>query len=224
MSQYEIEIKSLLGEEEQADRLVRRLYELDEETMLKEESTQLNHYFEGGNISLLYENVYDLFDSEKQEKLKEIIDKSDNFSIRAREINGLIKLVLKGSIGKDSADNGVSRMEFEENVTLSLSELDQKVLDSGYEYQAKWSRHRKEYVCRGNNVCIDRNAGYGYLAEFERVIHDATIAELIESELRDFMKLVECKELEQTRLQRMFDYYNKNWQDYYGTNNVFVIE
>lgn len=224
MGQYEIEIKSLLGEEDRANRLIDRLHELDQKTSLKEESSQLNHYFEGGDVCDLYENVHALFDSGEKKRLKEIVDEGHNFSVRTREINGEVRLVLKASIGDDSSENGVSRIEFEENVDISLEDLDQKVLDSGYQYQAKWSRHRREFLCKGNNVCVDRNAGYGYLAEFERIVHDASVAHEIERELRNFMKLVECEELSQERLGRMFDFYNRNWPDYYGTEKVFVIE
>jgi len=31
-------------------------------------------------------------------------------------------------------------------------------------------------------------------------------------------------ELDQARLARMFDFYNKNWRDYYGTEKVFTVE
>ena len=51
-------------------------------------------------------------------------------------------------------------------------------------YQAKWSREREEHTFKGLNVCIDKNAGYGYVAELERVIDDAKkMAEAIKSEL-----------------------------------------
>ena len=31
-------------------------------------------------------------------------------------------------------------------------------------------------------------------------------------------------ELDQDRLARMFEFYNSNWEDYYGTDNVFIVE
>jgi len=31
-------------------------------------------------------------------------------------------------------------------------------------------------------------------------------------------------ELPQDRLARMFDFYNQNWPDYYGTDKTFTIE
>ena len=41
-----------------------------------------------------------------------------------------------------------------------------------FTYQSKWSRERTEYQFSGVNVTIDRNAGYGYLAEFESIEND----------------------------------------------------
>jgi hypothetical protein len=38
------------------------------------------------------------------------------------------------------------------------------------------------------------------------------------------MKNLGVEELSQERLQRMFDYYNKNWAEYYGTDKTFSIE
>ncbi len=73
-------------------------------------------------------------------------------------------------------------------------------------------------------VCIDRNAGYGYLAEFERVLDDAARAAAVEAELRELMAALGCEELAQDRLERMFAYYNANWSEYYGTDRTFVIE
>jgi hypothetical protein len=37
--------------------------------------------------------------------------------------------------------------------------LDKKLLDSDFEYQAKWSREREEYRSKnGINITIDKNA------------------------------------------------------------------
>jgi adenylate cyclase class IV len=73
-------------------------------------------------------------------------------------------------------------------------------------------------------VCLDKNAGYGYLAEFETVTEDKESVANVKKELEEFMKEVECVELQQDRLARMFDFYNQNWADYYGTDKIFNIE
>jgi adenylate cyclase class IV len=225
MSSFEIEIKSLLGEKKYADCLVRNMETFDPNTKLVAESRQLNHYFVNGQIHELYSNASSLFEKNLLKELKKIVDKGSDFSVRTREINGDVRLVLKASIGDDSSANGVSRMEFDEKVEgRSLSELDQLFLDSGYEYQAKWSRERKEYTCNNISVCVDKNAGYGYLAEFEKVVNESSLVKEIENELREFMNKLECEELAQDRLERMFSHYNENWPEYYGTEKVFVIK
>lgn len=225
MSSFEIEIKSLLGDKARADNLIKDIHALDPNTKLIDENNQLNHYFVDGDINELYDHTKGLFkDIKRKKQLKKIIEDGSNFSVRTREANGEIRLVLKASIGDDSSFNGVSRMEFDECIKeKTLEELDQLLLDAGFQYQAKWSRERREYLSNGMNVCIDKNAGYGYLAEFEKVVESSDHSKQTEKEIREFMKRVECEELEQDRLERMFAHYNKNWPEYYGTNNVFVI-
>lgn len=225
MASYEIEIKSLLGDKSMADQLIKRLKSLDPNTVLTDSNQQLNHYFVGTDVERLYENAKGLFSEEEVIKFKHVVEEGSNFSVRTREVNGTVRLVLKASIDDTTSENGISRIEFDSEVSnMTLGELDQLILDSGFEYQAKWSRDRQEYVCKGTNVCIDRNAGYGYLAEFERIVDDKEQNDLVVSELRELMKLLEVEELAQDRLERMFSFYNENWPDYYGTDKIFIIE
>jgi adenylate cyclase class IV len=98
------------------------------------------------------------------------------------------------------------------------------VQDAGFTYQAKWSRTREEYAYKGMNVCVDKNAGYGYLAEFEKVIPSEEMLRTTRAEIEAMMSELGVSELPQDRLARMFDFYNKNWPEYYGTDKVFVVE
>ena len=59
---------------------------------------------------------------------------------------------------------------------------------------------------------------------FEKMVDSADHALVVQKELRDFMAELGADELPQDRLERMFSYYNKNWQDYYGTEKIFTIE
>jgi len=102
--------------------------------------------------------------------------------------------------------------------------LDALVLEAGYTYQAKWSREREEYVYKGANVCLDYNAGYGYLAEVEKIVSDESLADQVRAEIDELMLELELEELQQDRLARMFEHYNQNWPEYYGTTKVFIIE
>ncbi len=224
MAHYEIEIKSLLGEKSAADALIAQLQATDSACEKTATSSQLNHYFEGGNIDALYQKVEHLFDEPTQTKLQLVIEKGTSFSVRTRQKDAEVLLVVKASVDGGTSANTVSRLEFEEAVTISLDALDRLVQNVGYHYQAKWSRDREEYAFKGLNVCIDRNAGYGYLAEFEKVVGDSSEAAAARAEIEAVMAALGVAELSQDRLARMFDHYNQNWAQYYGTDQTFTIE
>jgi predicted adenylyl cyclase CyaB len=223
---FEIEIKTLLGTADAAQKLRDRLKEVDPSCECITTYTQLNHYFEGGDPKALAERLAAHLIPEIVEQMNEITEKGKNISVRTREMNGEVKIVMKASIGDDTSSNGVMRREIETTVSdfSTLDALDAEVLAAGYQYQAKWSRTREEYKVNDLNVCLDKNAGYGYLAEFEKIIQDSSQAEQTKDELLSFMNTIGLAELPQERLERMFAYYNEHWPEYYGTENIFVIE
>jgi adenylate cyclase class IV len=224
MAQYEIEIKSLLGDKAKADQLLTRMREADPTTHLVSENTQLNHYFVGDTAAGLFERTKEFFNTAEREKFSAILEKGRDISVRTRLKDDVAYLVLKASIDGGTSSNTVSRLEFEEAVPISLAELDHKVLDAGFAYQAKWSREREEYACKGITVCIDKNAGYGYVAEFEKVVHAEDEVAHARKDIETIMTKLGVTELSQERLARMFDFYNTHWPEYYGTDNVFTIQ
>ena len=224
MSKFEIEIKSLLGSKENADELKEKLKELDPNIKLSSQNKQLNHYFIDGDIDVLYEKIVKHLPKDTHEDLKKILTEGKEHSFRTRKLDDTIILVVKASIDDTTSSNGISRMEFESEVDMSLDELDKILLDCGFSYQAKWSREREEYESEGMNICIDKNAGYGYLAEFEKVVDNIDSLEEIKESLREVMQRLGVEELPQDRLERMFAHYNENWSDYYGTDKIFIIE
>ncbi len=226
MTSYEIEIKSLLGSEEKAQELKQRLTKLDPTLKLLSQNKQLNHYFVDGDVQILYASLARFLAPEEQERLKEIVSLGSDFSIRTRLINDeRLIFVIKASQDEGISHNAVSRLEFEVEVKGMTQEvLDQLLLDAGFRYQAKWSREREEYRCADINVCLDKNAGYGYLAEFEKVVENETQIQQAREELKKAMDELGAEELPQERLERMFAYYNEHWPEYYGTNKVFTVE
>ncbi len=224
MAHYEIEVKSLLGAKENADALKARMCELDPACSCVSTNKQLNHYFTGGDITALFDATKHLMSEETKEKFKMIAEKGTSFSIRSRQRNDEVLLVVKASVDEGSSANTVSRLEFEEPVALSLSELDELILNAGFSYEAKWSREREEYTYKGANVCIDRNAGYGYLAEFEKVVPHDGVIDSVRADLDTLMSELGVVELPQDRLERMFAHYNEHWPEYYGTDRTFIIE
>lgn len=221
-NQYEIEIKSLLGDEKQANILSEKISKRG--GTLTAKNRQLNHYFVTSNVVKFKDILLPHIEESKKLLFQKILDEGSNLSIRTRDTDGKVLLVIKASVGRDSSANGVSRLEFESKVKITLDELDKLLLDAGLEYQAKWSRERAEYKLKDVNICLDKNAGYGYLAEFEKVVTDRTFANTIKKELLEIMKDFGVEELSQDRLERMFTHYNNNWQDYYRTDKVFNIE
>ena len=73
-------------------------------------------------------------------------------------------------------------------------------------------------------MTLDKNAGYGWLAEFEKMTDDPGKVDAAKKEIRALMSRLGVEELPQDRLERMFDFYNKHWQEYYGTDRIFVVE
>jgi len=224
MAHYEIEIKSLLGEKEAAEALKAKMCALDPKTVCISTNKQLNHYFEGGDVHKLFEKTKHLFGAVEQAKFQTIVTKGSDFSIRTRQRDDETLLVLKAAIDGGTSANSVSRLEFEESVALTLDELDTLLLEAGFSYQAKWSREREEYTYKGATVCIDKNAGYGHLAEFEKVVPHGEAVEGVRAELESLMAELGVNELPQDRLARMFAHYNANWAEYYGTDKTFTIE
>ena len=222
---FEIEIKSLLGGKDKADELREKLLGGNPKASLVYKGKSINHYFiNPTSFKELIGNTKELFPKEKAKRFEEMILNAKDISVRTRETETEVMLVLKASVDDTTSSNGIARMEFEEPVKVSLKELDQILLDSGLKYQAKWSREREEYKYGDFKVCIDKNAGYGYLTEFELMIKDKKMANEAKSTIKKEMDKFGLVELDQARLARMFDYYNKNWSEYYGTERTFNIE
>lgn len=220
----EIEIKSLLGDVANAEAFRAKLATKYPDAKILPATSQLNHYFINGDFNTLKEKISGYLSAEQNKTLSEIIETGKSFSVRTREVDGKVLLVIKASIGSDTSDNGVSRMEFEEAVQMTLTELDEMLISAGFAYQAKWSRERVEYVLPSMNITLDKNAGYGYLTEFESVIGEGESVEDTQARLLAEMQSFGLSELPQERIERMFAYYNLHWPDYYGTEKVFNIE
>jgi len=221
---YEIEIKSLLGDRDAAESFRNTLKTSYPACSLVSTESQLNHYFEGGDLRVLADRIAPRLSPELQEKLERIVWRATSASVRTRESDGEVRFVVKASLGDDSSENGVVRAELDVSMEgVTLDELDKEIIEAGYTYQAKWSRDREVYEIPGATVCLDRNAGYGYLAEFEKVIDDPSRAEEVRAEIMALMEEMGVEELPQDRLERMFAHYNEHWPEYYGTDKVFVI-
>ncbi len=225
MHTFEVEVKALLGTNEAAEELIKGMRASDPEFKELGRHRQLNHYFIGNDLASLSQKLSGHGEPSKNSLLKDLVPRAHNCSVRTRLADKDAILVIKASVDDTSSANGTARMEIEAKTpNLSLEQLDQLVLASGFAYQAKWSRERREFLYRGLNVSIDKNAGYGFLAEFEMIVNDPTKIDSAKDLLRSTLKELAISELPQDRLERMFAHYNKNWQTYYGTEKTFIVD
>ncbi len=219
----EIEIKSLLGSAEAANALRSAL--LARGAQLAETSSQLNHYFTGDAVPALVARATTFLAAGDLAQLAAIVGRARKASVRTRLLNGTALLIVKASLDDTTSANGITRLEFEAPASdLTLEELDAEVLAAGFDVQAKWSRQRETYLLADVAVSLDKNAGYGWLAEFEIMADDDHDAPAQAARLRALMAELRAEELAQARLERMFAHYNANWRQYYGTERTFTIE
>jgi predicted adenylyl cyclase CyaB len=223
--QYEIELKALLKSKQDVDDMMKSMMFMDSQCKLLKTEEQINSYFHGfGNLMDLAIKIQNTLSPQQLQDLHDFVLAHTNISVRTRQTNILeTKLILKASIDKTSSENGISRKELEFEMPMSIERLDGLILESGFKYQAKWSRIRAVYKFLDITICIDKNAGFGYVIELEKMLDDPEMAEMAVSYLRTTMAKLGLKELAQDRLERMFEYYNNHWQEYYGTDKVFEI-
>jgi len=224
MNTFEVEIKVLLWEEENVKSLIEKLH-IHPDTKHIWWSNQLNHYFlADGDFYQLEEKIKTHILPNNHEKLKHILVHGKKHSIRTRDADGKIFFVIKATADETSSENWTARLEFEEETSwLTIHDLDALILDSWFTYQSKWSRKRKDYIYKDFNVSIDKNAWYGYLVEFEKIISNPEEIDQAKQSIRNELNLLWIEELPQDRLERMFAFYNANWPEYYGTEKTFII-
>ncbi len=225
MHNYEIEIKVLLGTAEQKDTFMEKVGSSFPHISHSYTESQRNHYFEWGSLEGLISVLGSRVSESEWVKLENIRNIAKSFSVRTRGTPTQTIIVVKATVNDETSSNGTARIEWEVDLApMTLEEMDHLLLEAGFSYQAKWSRAREWFNLNENTVlCLDKNAGYGYLAEFERVITDESKINETREELIALIESLGYHELDQVRLSRMFDFYNKNWRDYYGTEKVFEI-
>lgn len=222
--QHEIEVKILLEHKAAADRFVEKLKAIDPRTTLLAETKQRNHYFHpDGDTKKLGSALSSLLTPDQQKNLSHLFSLAKTFSLRTRYEDGTVTLVVKASQDANH-DHGLSRLEGEYVVkTNNIERLDGAIQSAGFTYLSKWSRHRKTYRYKDYTVCLDNNAGYGYLAEIEKIVHDPDEIPTTRKRVVEEIAILGEQELPADRLTRMFAYYNTHWHEYYQTDKTFTI-
>lgn len=226
MNTYEVEVKVLLWSQKNAESLIHNMKSQYADVVQFAESKQLNYYFlRDWDFEKLFDSISKLVEVDEIERLRHIMFAWKGHSIRARQSNDDISFVVKAVADDTSAENGIARVEFDSKIDgISLDQLDKIILDSGFSHQSKWSRYRKEFKYKDFNVCLDKNAGYWRVAEFEKIAYNESEINEAKMLIMNELEQLGLEELDQGRLDRMFQYYNNNWTDYYGTDKTFLIE
>src|SRR5258708_4265233 len=136
-SQYEVEIKSLIGTKARANKFRTKMERhFKEKLKLTEQSSQLNHYFIGENLNRVYDVLLPHIPDLQRDSFSHILHHGKNVSVRTRKLNDQVILVMKASIDDTTSSNGISRLEFEVRLpNLTLDQLDDLLLDAVLHYQ-----------------------------------------------------------------------------------------
>lgn len=224
--QFEVEVKTLLGDQAAVDAFLEKLRAADPALEQTGASSQLNHYFDdSGDPAELSDAVKPALEPSDYESFRHILESSKSFALRTRQDSEGVKLVVKAAKDGEDVQHAVERLEGEYLTDQTeIGQLDELIQGAGYGFLSKWSRDRWEFRYKDYTVTVDRNAGYGYVAEFERIVTEqsatATVKQAILAELAD----LGVEELSQERVGRMFAHYNEHWPEYYRTDKTFVIE
>ena len=106
--------------------------------------SQNNHYFEGGNLLHLLGTFRQFLGETEATSLHNLSKEARSFSVRTRGTPTQTIVVVKATVNDESSSNGTARIEWEVDLpSMTLDEMDTKVLSAGFVYQAKWSRERE---------------------------------------------------------------------------------
>lgn len=224
MNQFEVEVKVLLQTDEKARLVEDILYRNYAQTSFLWENVQQNFYYEWGKIEDLFIKIKNHIPTSEYSQLEDILFRWKKHSIRLRKANEDVIFIVKAVADDTWAVNGIARVEFEQVINASMEEIDLLILSAWFHHQSKWSRYRKIFQYKDFVVSLDKNAWYGRVAEFERLVNERSLIDSAKEEIRTELQFLGLEELPQDRLQRMFEYYSQRWPEYYGSQKYFTIE
>lgn len=232
---YEIELKVLLWNSFPPTTFIKALSKDFKSVVERWEESHRNHYFEIPHRTQILPAFEERLPIDHEDKLlianfrngKDIV-------VRTREIQAndtkRVILVMKSTVDEWTSQNGTIRKELEIPVPLAIEDLDSILIACAeIRPQAKWSRTRKTFDVVDKDwfyftVCLDKNAGYWFIVEFEVVVNKPSVIESTKKKLQDCIQHMWLRELPADQLHRMFEFYNKNWESFYQTENYFFIK
>jgi len=216
---YEVEVKSLLGSKEKAEELKDIIKEVDPDCRLISTSKQLDHYFEGGDLESLVEDLAFYISDKAYIEIKSLVNRE--IAVCSKDKDGEVFIIIKSSVEDYYDDRGLS---IEKKVPLTLVELDKLITKNGFKCQSKRAVEKEDFIANKIIVSVKKTDGYGYTAEFKAGVESFEEVGIAKHAIHVFMEHLGISELSQDRLERMLAYYNAYWEDYYGTDKVFIIE
>ncbi len=225
-NQFEVEVKTLLGSRAAAEAFVAKLQDSAGSPKESARSNQLNHYFDAaGDREQVAVAVTPFLNATDLAAFQQILGQAKSYALRTRDADGNVLLVIKAAKGDGDDQHALERLEGEYETTApDIDTLDEAIRSAGYDFLSKWSRERVEYDYKDYTVCIDKNAGYGYVAEIEKIVPSSEEAETARAEILAELATLGAEELSQERVGRMFEYYNDHWPEYYRTDKTFTVD
>jgi adenylate cyclase class IV len=221
----ELELKALIENPVELQAKIENKYDMS--CCTKVYSEQLNHYFSEDKKALnnLISTYYGIAIDNKVNNGTQELLLASKLAVRTRwdSTQGTL-LIFKYSLIDENSINGTIRKELEFPVDVDLTTFDNYLLDCGYSYQSKWSRKRTQYSFdSGWNLCLDNNAGYGFLLEVEYVATEeeyATKKDYLMYKAKLFLDTLNLVELKESLLTAMFNYYSSKYDEFYATNKL----
>ena len=220
--QYEVEIKCFVDTHADVAALVERMKQLDTACVHKARNELRNHYFNCDDPKQLTGVGKRVLSELPARQLAELIEQSATISVRTRRKNRQVFLIAKGVAAGGDAIHGSNRMEFESEVDMSITELDNLLVGAGLEVLAKWSGYKDVYALSGSTIEIQFSAGYGYMVEIEQVVDTERQVAEAEANIRELAKQLGLKEVDSELIGKMYHYYNDHWAEYYETDKTGI--
>jgi len=143
----------------------------------------------------------------------------EGLDLRIRRTDTNAYLILKKGWMHDE-----DREELEVRVDEeAFDTLDSILTNLGYDYNTKWHRERTEYHYHDFAITLDFNAGYGWVAEIEKVVSEGE-EDSAKQEISALAQEIGLQPTPPEVFDKMYHYYKKNWQYYFDSGKTFTLE
>lgn len=124
-------------------------------------------------------------------------------------------------VAKSGELHGSVRKEYELSVDSTLEQLDELLITAGNNLKSRWYRRRETLGKDGISICLDRNDGYGFVVEIEKMSYTDDGADESVLMIRTLADSLGLEEISKATLDKMYKHYTDNWSDYYRKGKTF---